>query len=234
MKKTFISFVNIGGLILMLAVATPSRAASDRKALTDQITRLLNETINRPSPSRPTIEVTLLTPPDRLDTLCARPVLSLSGNPGRLPGLHTLIAQCDGARHFLQIRVKATGTWWQATHLIPRGATVTSQDIRPRQGSLEHQPAGLIVDARNIIGCVALRAIHPGEDLQQGQLRLPWAIQAGDEVEVSFQGAGFTLRTRAKALDNAALAQRLRLKSASGKILIATATADHHAAVDAE
>lgn len=233
MSKQLIRLVQVSSVILLLIVATLSRARADEHSLTDQITHLLDNTTNLPPPLRPSLEITLLTPRQQLATLCEQPVLSLSGNPGRLAGLHTLQAQCGTKRRFLQIRVNAIGTWWQAAHQIERGATVTLQDIRPRQGSLEHLPAGLISDAHTIIGSVALRTLHPGENLVEGQFRQRWVINAGDKVEISYQGAGFTISATAKALDNAALAQRLRLKTASGRLLTATATGNNHAVVPA-
>jgi len=215
----------------MLLMATMFSAAANENNLTDQIIRLLNNTMNLPVPVRPELDITLLTPSAQLATLCAKPVLSLSGNTGRLTGLHTLIAQCDAKRRFLQVEVRATGTWWQARRQIRRGETVSQQDIQPLRGSLEHLPAGLLLDARTIIGRVALRAIHPGENLVEGQLRHRWVINAGDNVNVSYQGEGFKISVTAKALDNAALGQRLRLKTASGQLLSATATSEGKATV---
>ncbi|WP_442798705.1 flagellar basal body P-ring formation chaperone FlgA [Pantoea vagans] len=231
MAKQLIQIINVCGLILMLAVATISHAETSDTGLMDQITRLLNNTINLPPSVRPSLEIKLLTPIAQRNILCEKPVLSLSGNPGRVAGQHTIIAQCDAQRRFLQIEVNATGTWFQATRQIQRGETVTQQDIQPRRGALEHLPAGLILDVQKIIGRVALRAIHPGENLVEGQLRHRWVINSGDKVDVSYLGAGFRIITAAKALDNAALGQRLRLKTASGQILNATATGDSKATV---
>lgn len=231
MTKQLIQIVNVIALNFLLAGAGISSAKAGNNNLTDQITRLLNNTINLPASVRPILSVQLLTPDAQLARLCANPTLSLSGNLSRLTGTHSIIAQCEAQRRFLQIKVNATGRWWQAARPLKPGDVLTLQDIQPQQGSLNHLPGGLIFDRKNIIDRVALRPIHPGEKLVESQLRQRWAITAGDKVEISYQGAGFKIRITAKALDNAALNQRLRLKTASGQILSATAIGDDKAAV---
>lgn len=231
MTKQLTFFVKIISSIVVLTFSGFSSATAGNNRLVDQIILLLNNNINLPAQVRPQLQVKLLTPPAQLATLCPQPALSLSGNLSRLAGTHTLVAQCDAQRRFIQIQVNATGSWWQASHLIRPGEVISEVDIHPQRGSLEHLPAGVIFDPQAIIDRIALRAIHPGENLVASQLRQRWAINAGDKVEVSYQGAGFMIRVTAKALDNAALTQRVRLKTTSGQILSATAIADDKAAV---
>jgi len=218
-------------LILLLAAAGFSSAAESDNQLTTAITTLLNNNINLPPSVRPILAVKLLTPPAQLASLCANPVLSLSGNLSRLTGMHSIIAQCAARRHFIQIDVDATATWWQATRLLRPGEQVTEEAIHPQRGSLEHMPGGLIFDPQQIIGRVTLRTIQPGENIVESQLRQRWAIVTGEKVEIRFHGEGFTIRATAKALDNAALKQRLRVQTATGQLLTATAIADGQAAV---
>lgn len=221
-------------LLLLLAAAGISSAAENENQLTDAITTLLNNDINLPPAVRPLLTVKLRTPPAQLATLCASPELSLSGNLSRLAGAHSIIAQCADRRHFIQIHVDVTATWWQATRLLRPGERVSREAIHPQRGSPEHLPGGLIFDPQRIIGRVTLRAIHPGENLVESQLRQRWAIVAGEKVEVRYRGDDFTVRSTAKALDNAALAQHLRVQTASGQILTATAIADGQAAITAD
>ncbi|MXP50387.1 hypothetical protein FD733_16665 [Pantoea sp. Eser] len=102
--------VKIITLILLLAAADIVSAAQADIQLTEAITALLNNDINLPPSVRPRLAVRLLTPAAKLATLCAGPVLSLSGNLSRLAGAHSIIAQCDARRHFIQIHVDVTAT----------------------------------------------------------------------------------------------------------------------------
>lgn len=220
-------------LILLLAVSGISPVQADDNPLTVKIVTLLNNAINLPAQARPALHITLLTPPARLATLCAEPEFSLSGDLSRLAGSHSIIAQCATQRRFIQIHVDASATWWQATHLLRPGQTVSEDDIRAQRGSLEHLPIGLILDPQRIIGRVALRAVRPGENMVESQLRQQRAITAGQKVEMVYAGAGFKISAMGKALDNAALNERFRIQTPSGQIVTATAIADGKATVAA-
>lgn len=206
---------------LTVALIFPAAAAT----LNDNIAALFAEAMDLPPQARPALQVTLLTPPAQQAALCATPALSLSGVLNHPDGLHSVIAQCGAQRRFLQVSLRVTATWWQAARAIAPGEAIAAQQIRAQRGSLAHMPAGLIFDPQRIIGQVARRAVRPGEALVESQLRQPRAIRAGQKVEIRFLGDGFRIRAAGKALENAALHQRLRIQTASGQIVSATATA---------
>jgi len=223
-----------GGLLLFIALFVgalffPASGAS--ATLTENIAALFMQSMDIPPQARPQLQVRLLTPPAQRATLCATPALSLSGGPGRLPGVHSVIAQCGARRRFIQVSLTVTASWWQATRTIAAGQMVEAQHLRAQRGSLEHAPSGLIFDMQRIVGRVALRAVRPGEALVESQLRPPRLIRAGERVEVIYSGDGFRIRAAGKALDNAALHQRLRIQTAAGQILTAVATATGKASV---
>ena len=218
-RSLFSLFIFFVGLNMVL----PARA--DDAALKTRIAALFNQSELLPPQANPVLNLTLLTPPAQLATLCATPALSLSGPLNRLSGLHSIIARCDARRRFIQVRLEVTATWWQAARAIQPGQTVMRDDIRAQRGSLAHAPAGLLFEAQRIIGRVALRTIRPGEPLTERQLRQQWMIKAGQKVDILYIGNGFRISASGKALDNAALNAHLRIQSASGQIITATAIA---------
>lgn len=225
-----------GGLFFLIvlfvaALIFPVAAAST--TLQENIAALFIESMDIPPQARPSLQVSLLTPPAQRATLCATPALSLSGGLSRLPGVHSVMAQCGAQRRFIQVSLTVTASWWQATRAIAPGQIVEAQQIRAQRGSLAHAPTGLIFDARRIVGRVALRAVRPGEALVESQLRPPRVIRAGERVEVIYIGDGFRISAAGKALDNAALHQRLRIQTAAGQIITAIATATDRAEVAA-
>ncbi|WP_184999541.1 MULTISPECIES: flagellar basal body P-ring formation chaperone FlgA [unclassified Enterobacter] len=221
-------------MLLCFAAGIISPAQADETSLVANITTLVRGYTHAPPQAGLTLHVTLRTPPGQLATLCTDPELSLSGNLTRLAGPHTLIARCSAQRHFIQIDVDATATWWQAAYLLPAGQAVSQNDIRPQRGSLAHLPTGLILDPQRIIGRVTLRAVHPGENIVESQLRLHWAIRAGQRVELTLAGTGFSIKATGKALENAALNAPLRVQTASGQIVAATAIADDKVVITAD
>lgn len=223
-----------GGLLLFIAlfaIALFFPASGASATLKENIAALFLQSMDIPPQAHPTLQVRLLTPPAQQATLCATPALSLSGGLSRLPGVHSVIAQCGARRRFLQVSLTVTASWWQATRAIAAGQIVEAPQLRAQRGSLEHAPAGLIFDRQRIVGRVALRAVRPGEALVESQLRPPRVIRAGERVEVIYAGDGFRIRAAGKALDNAALHQRLRIQTAAGQILTAVATATGKASV---
>lgn len=170
--------------------------------------------------------VTLLTPPAQLAAVCDNPELSLVGRNSRLTGKRTVLAQCGTRRHFLQVRISAQGTWWVASLSLPGGAIVQRSDIEPVTGSLDHQPGGLIFNADEIIGQRLTRAIDAGKPLLENQLRQKWRLRAGQTVDLVTTGSGFRIRSQGKALNNAAVDDLLKVKTAGGRTVSGKVGAD--------
>lgn len=228
------SFSLFSLLILFCATSTALPAQADNSALKARIVALFTQSAIVPPAASPVLNLTLLTPPAQLATLCAAPALSLSGGLSRAAGMHSVIAQCGSQRRFIQVTLEITATWWQAAHAISPGQLVTRDDIHAQRGSLTHAPAGLIFDPLRIAGRIAQRRINPGEPLVESQLRQKWTIQVGQKVDMIYVGNGFSIRATGKALDNAVLNARFRLQSASGQIITATAIAPGKARVAAD
>ncbi|MEZ3500058.1 flagellar basal body P-ring formation chaperone FlgA [Pantoea sp. KPR_PJ] len=209
-------------------------AHAEERTLQTRIAALFNQNELLPPEAHPDVSLRLLTPPAQLATLCATPSLSLSGRLNRLSGMHSVIAQCGTRRHFIQVSLDITATWWQATRAIPPGQSVTREDIRPQRGSLAHAPNGLIFEPARIVGRIAQRTVNPGEPLVERQLRPQWMIKAGQKVDMTYIGNGFRISATGKALDNAALNASFRIQSASGQIVTATAIAPGKASIAAD
>ena len=199
-------------LALLLAIAPAYASAA---SLEQQLTRLVNNGLDK----NITRSVTVLTPQKQLETLCAEPKLSLSGNDTRLAGNRSVIAQCGTERKFLQIAIKAEGRWWVASRTLATGTQIQAEDIKPQQGSMDRLPGGLLLNKDDIIGRITTRSVNVGQPLQANQLRQNWAITAGEDVEVVAQGTGFHIRASGKAMDNAAIGGNIRIKTKNGQIV---------------
>ncbi|EPA1253448.1 flagellar basal body P-ring formation chaperone FlgA [Enterobacter bugandensis] len=170
--------------------------------------------------------VTLLAAPAQLAAVCDNPELSLVGSNSRLTGKRTVLAQCGARRHFLPVRISAQGTWWVASQSLPGGAIVQRSDIEPVTGSLDHQPGGLIFNADEIIGQRLTRTIDAGKPLLENQLRQQWRLRAGQTVDLVTTGSGFRIRSQGKALNNAAVDDLLKVKTAGGRTVSGKVGAD--------
>ncbi|MDR7343749.1 flagella basal body P-ring formation protein FlgA [Pantoea alhagi] len=199
-------------------------AQADNTMLTGKINALLNgadenitDNIKR--------HVILLTPEDKLASLCTDPQLSMSGNP-RLSGNRTVVAQCGNKKHFLQVRIEAQGSWWVAARELKTGSVLSPNDVVQRSGSLANLPSGVVMNPNDFRGAVLTRPLRTGQPLTQNQLRKKWRINRGEEIDIIAHGSGFHIRSRGKALDNAAINDAIRVRMKSGQLVTGSVNSD--------
>ncbi|HEY3590934.1 MAG TPA: flagellar basal body P-ring formation chaperone FlgA [Buttiauxella sp.] len=200
----------------------PAQAHAEHSPLENQIAALLNAEQQGPVLH----SVTVLTPLKQLAGLCATPRLSISGNNLRTIGNHSVIAQCGKQKKFIQVNIKAEGTWWTASRALKAGSLIKTEDITQQSGAMVRLPPGVILNKDAIIGQVTTRAINTGQPIAETHLRKRWKILVGQEVDLLATGEGFLIRTWGKALDNAALNETLRVKTKSGQIVTGKVTAE--------
>lgn len=199
-------------------------AYADNTTLTEKINALLNDA-NQNITADIKRHVVLLTPPDKLSSLCAAPRLSLSGNP-RLSGNRTVVAQCGNKKHFLQVRIEAEGSWWVAARELKTGSVLNANDLVQRSGSLANLPSGVVMNPNDFRGAVLTRPLRTGQPLTQNQLRKKWRINRGEEIDIIAHGNGFHIKSRGKALDNAAINETIRVRMKSGQLVTGSVHSD--------
>ena len=147
---------------------------------------------------------------------CDAPQFSLPGN-SRLWGPMSVAATCGDTRRFLQVQV--TGQYLVATRLLARGSTVSADDFRLQSGRLDTLPARAMLDVGSVADAVVLRDIQPGQPVTLSMMRQPWRVKAGQSVMVIASGEG-------KALNNAILAQSVRVRMGNGQVVSGKVDAD--------
>jgi len=223
----FLIIMLVGGLVL-----PASAKLNAEQLLASQISAMLNSQ-NPGSADFPVIRsVKILTPADKIERLCAQPVLTLSGNDTHLTGNRSVRVQCGTERKFIQVAVQAEGTWWSIVNPLKAGATIAPTDIQSHHGSLEHQPAGLIFTPDEIVGRVTTRNVATGTPVTGNLLHKQWRIRAGQEVEVIAVGNGFRIHAQGKALDNAAVNEKLRVSMRTRQVMSGIVTSDGTILVD--
>lgn len=156
---------------------------------------------------------------------CEAPQFSLPGN-SRLWGPMSVATTCGDTRRFLQVQVQVTGDYLVATRLLARGTTVSAEDFRLQSGRLDTLPARTLFDAKSVADAVVLRDIQPGQPVTQSMMRQPWRVKAGQSVMVIASGEGFNASGEGKALNNAFLAQSVRVRMGNGQVVSGKVDAD--------
>lgn len=203
---------------LLLCSASALASVPSSQTAKQRLLLKLDALIQQPEPGSDIVRtVSLLATPAQLEAVCDNPELSLVGRDSRLTGKRTVLARCGARRHFLPVRIGAQCTWWIASQSLPGGAIVQRSDIEPVTGNLDHQPNGLIFNPDEIIGQRLTRAVVAGKPLLENQLRQQWRLRAGQTVDLVTTGSGFRIRSQGKALNNAAVDETLKVKTAGGR-----------------
>lgn len=126
----FLIFSVLQSALLIPALAAKTDAGAN---ITNQINEILRERDLHEYGDTVSQFATLLTPDELPDELCTAPVLSVPDSP-RLTGNRSVHAKCSGQNFYLQIAVQAEGSYWVATHNLPAGQPLTSEDIRKTRG----------------------------------------------------------------------------------------------------
>ncbi|HEI8866170.1 flagellar basal body P-ring formation chaperone FlgA [Serratia sp. AKBS12] len=149
---------------------------------------------------------------------CARPQLALASNARRWGNI-SVSARCGQQRSFIQTQVQVVGRYLVTARSISAGSILTAEDVTLKTGRLDTLPPRMLSDSRRAIGAVSLRNLGPGQPLTLSMLRRAWVIKAGQPVQVTAQGEGFSISGAGKAMNNAAADDRVRVRMSSGQIV---------------
>jgi flagella basal body P-ring formation protein FlgA len=144
--------------------------------------------------------------------------------PGtRLWGKTRLGLRClDGPSRwnvFLPVTVKAFGNAWVIKGGVAPGAPVTENDVTEAEVDWAEEPNAVMADPSQWLGQVATRLLTTGQVLRQGTVRPAQVFQAGSQVKVVAQGAGFQIVSDGQAVSTGVVGQLARVRMDNGRIL---------------
>ena len=126
---------------------------------------------------------------------------------------------------YLQARVSVHANYLVAARPLSVGQTLGERDLLRRTGDLGTLPASILFDTNQAVGKTVKIGIAAGQPLRSDQLIEPWAIQLGQNVKRVTRGAGFSVSSEGKALNNATEGQLVQVRTPSGQIVSGIARA---------
>ena len=120
---------------------------------------------------------------------------------------------------FLPVTVKAYGVAWIVKGDIAAGSVLKQEDVVEAEVDWAEDAAAVVIDPALWVGQVAARALTTGQVLRQGMFRPAQVFQAGAQVRVLAQGAGFQILSDGQALSVGVVGQPARVKMDSGRIM---------------
>jgi flagellar basal body P-ring formation protein FlgA len=147
--------------------------------------------------------------------------------PGtRLWGKTRLGLRCvEGATRwnvFLPVTIKAFGPAWVVNGTVASGAVLAATDAVETEVDWAAETAPVLADSSQWVGQVAARPLTPGQTLRQGVVRPPQVFQAGAQVRIVAQGAGFSVASDGQALGAGAVGQQVRVRMENGRMVSGT------------
>lgn len=199
---------------LTLAFALLSPVAIAQDALTRQLNDFF---VQRLSGFSDAVMVSLRNPGAQMPQ-CDEPALSVMGN-NKLWGNQTVQAQCGSEKRYIQVFVEATGNYVVAAQPIVRGSTLVPGNVTLKRGRLDQLPPRTMLDINQAQNAVSMRDVAPGQPVQLSMLRQAWRVKAGQKVQVIASGDDFSASAEGQALNNAAVAQNVRVRMRSGQVV---------------
>jgi flagellar basal body P-ring formation protein FlgA len=106
-----------------------------------------------------------------------------------------------------------------ATVPLAQGQTIGEGDIVKVKGDLTTMPPGIITEPSQAVGRTVTSSVSVGAPLRQDALRNQQAIQQGQAVRVVLNGAGFSVTSEARALNNANEGQLTQVRTQAGQVV---------------
>lgn len=225
-------------VILCILVASLLPVSAFATAWQPTVNRLLIEKSGFPNAS---LKVTFLNA-DAADNYfenCRSPEFELTQTRQKLVGRVVVKATCAGVRQrpfFLQAEVAVRTRYWVAARPIKANETLSAADIETREGSLQRLPRDVIlateITREQLLAQWSLRrSVSAGEALTETLLNKANVVSYGDNITVVYRGQGFQIEQQAKALEQAAIGEIIRVQLQNRKTLNVKVTGEQRAEV---
>ena len=120
---------------------------------------------------------------------------------------------------FLPVTIKAFGAAWVIKGDVVSGAALTEADVVEAEVDWAGENSPIVVNPAQWVGWTATRALTTGQPLRQVMLKPPQVFQAGAQVRVVAQGAGFQIASDGQALSAGVVGQPARVRMENGRVM---------------
>ena len=118
----------------------------------------------------------------------------------------------------LPVTVNAYGTAWVIKGQVAAGSALTQDDVVEAEVNWAEESSPVVRDKALWVGQIATRALMTGQTLRQGMIRPAQVFQAGAQVRVLAQGAGFQVSAEGQALSAGVVGQTARVRMENGRV----------------
>lgn len=152
---------------------------------------------------------------------CSQPLEAFAERPLR-NGQGTVTVECSGAsawRLFVPVRATHNVDVVVAANSLSRGQRISEADIRMVQNSSVTLPLNYLTRVEDVVGLTLTRSVPAGTVLVSGALDYPNLVSRGDLVTLVAGSSGIMVKSAGTALQDAALTERVRVRTQTGRVV---------------
>ena len=127
---------------------------------------------------------------------------------------------------YLPITVKVYGPALVSVAALAGGSTVGEADVIQAEVDLAEDASMALQDSSLVVGRTLARPLVPGQSLRQSHLKLRQWFAAGETVQVTAKGNGFSVVGEGQAISAGLEGQAARVRTDSGRVLIGVAVGE--------
>jgi flagella basal body P-ring formation protein FlgA len=120
---------------------------------------------------------------------------------------------------FLPVTIRAYGAAWLIKGNVAPGAVLTEADAMEAEVDWAEESSPIVALPSQWVGQVASRALTTGQALRQAMIKPAQVFQAGAQVRVVAQGAGYTITSDGQALSAGVVGQAARVRMDNGRVM---------------
>jgi flagella basal body P-ring formation protein FlgA len=120
---------------------------------------------------------------------------------------------------FLPITVKAWGPAWVVRAGVTQGTLLSQADAMAAEVDWAEFNSPIVANTSDWVGQTAAKSLSTGQAIRQDMLRATQVFQAGEQIRVLAQGAGFEILTSGLAVSSGFIGQAARVRMDNGRVL---------------
>ena len=120
---------------------------------------------------------------------------------------------------FLPVTIKAYGAAWVIKGDVASGAVLTEADAVEVEVDWAGESSPIVASPAQWVGQVATRMLSTGQTLRQSMIKPAQVFQAGAQVRVVAQGAGFQITSDGQALSAGVVGLPARVRMDNGRVM---------------
>ena len=133
---------------------------------------------------------------------------------------------------YVPFKVQAKATLYTLRHNIRKGEIVNLDDVTAKETFLQGGPSVYPSGARNVVGKAAKKELMAGEIITKQMLEEHVTVTRGETVSMTVEKKNLIVQGKGLALEKGRLGDLIRVKSPSGKEVIARVTGDSSVLVE--